>query len=167
DRRTAVTPLPGAYSADGRPWAVVQADLAAQLISHGVPAAAVERILWLYGARAGQLLAMGAPWLEPLAPGVPAVKGEVRLAIEQEMASTLLDFLDRRSSLLLFSDDQGAAAAAPAAELMAQLLGWSDAHRRQQLASYEAAAVRCRPALGPATVADAAAADGRGQPPRP
>jgi glycerol-3-phosphate dehydrogenase len=48
--------------------------------------------------------------------------------------------MDRRSGLLLFSDDQGRAAAPEAARLMAELLGWSEERRTAELEGYLAIA---------------------------
>lgn len=122
--RSATVPLPGA----GAP------------VSLDIDPQAQERIAWLYGARTRNLQAMGAEWLAPLAPGVPVLRGEVRLAVEQEMALTLTDFLDRRSSLLLFSPDHGLAAAEAAAGLMGDLLGWTASEQARQLDRYRMAA---------------------------
>jgi glycerol-3-phosphate dehydrogenase len=52
------------------------------------------------------------------------------------MALTLADILDRRTGLLLFSDDHGLAAAPAAAAIAGRLLGWSDAEVTAQLDSY-------------------------------
>jgi glycerol-3-phosphate dehydrogenase len=109
----------------------------------------VERLTWLYGAQLDDLMALGdsdPAWLEPLAPGVPALRGEVRLAVEREMAATLSDFLDRRAALLLFSPDHGLSAAEEASRIMAALLDWSEAERLQQRRHYAAlAAAHGRP----------------------
>jgi glycerol-3-phosphate dehydrogenase len=129
---TAEVPLPGAPSGAG-------SDATAALTARGISPRAAERIAWVYGARAAELLRMGdadPAWLQPLAPGSDAVSGEIRLAVEQEMAATLTDALDRRSSLLLFSASHGLDEAEPAAQIMARLLGWSDVERRSQLAAY-------------------------------
>jgi glycerol-3-phosphate dehydrogenase len=135
---TAEVPLPGA-ELGGRDFATFRDATAATLSARGVPAAAAERITWLYGAGADELLRLGESdptWLELLAPGSAAVRGEVRLAVEQAMALTLADILDRRTGLLLFSDDHGLAAAPAAAAIAGRLLGWSDAEVTAQLDSY-------------------------------
>ena len=112
---------------------------AAALVARGVSPEAAERITWLYGAGAEELLRLGdadPAWLEPLAPGSAAVRGEVKLAVEQGMALTLADILDRRTALLLFSDDHGLAAAPAAAAIAGELLGWSDAEQDGQVDAY-------------------------------
>lgn len=145
--RSAQVPLPGGEPG-GPGFAAEQVALALALRSRGVPDRAAERIIWLYGSRTRELLRLGEAdpaWLAPLAPGIPAVRGEVRLAVEQEMAATLADFMDRRSALMLFSADHGLAAAAAASRLMAALLGWDEAERAAQLHRYGALAGAHRP----------------------
>jgi glycerol-3-phosphate dehydrogenase len=127
-RLTAEAPLPGARPSH-------PPELMARL-----HAPVAERLNWLYGAQLDDLIALGGAdpaWLEPLAPGVPALRGEVRLAVEREMAATLPDFLDRRAALLLFSPDHGVAAADEASRIMAALLGWSEGERLRQRQEYE------------------------------
>ncbi|MCZ6456703.1 MAG: FAD-dependent oxidoreductase, partial [Actinobacteria bacterium] len=75
-------------------------------------------------------------WLEPLHPEVPALRGEVFLAVEREMALTLVDFMDRRAALLLFSPNFGLAGAEAAAEIMAELLGWDADRTASELVQY-------------------------------
>ena len=136
--RTAVVPLPGA-ELGGRAFDAFREATAAALVGRGVSSEAAERITWLYGAGAEELLRLGdadPAWLEPLAPGSAAVRGEVRLAVEQAMALTLADILDRRTGLLLFSDDHGLGAAPAAAAIATELLGWSDAEATAQLDAY-------------------------------
>jgi glycerol-3-phosphate dehydrogenase len=81
----------------------------------------------LYGTQLDEIVALGdvAPeWLSPLGPGIPAVRAEAKLAAEREMALGLIDFMDRRSALLLFSPDFGLAAAPEACSIMGDVLGW-------------------------------------------
>jgi glycerol-3-phosphate dehydrogenase len=123
NRLTAEVPLPGA----------------GPLPELDLPAPAAERLTWLYGARVRELAAYAdedPAWLEPLAPGLTALRGEVRLAVEQEMAATLTDLLDRRLSLLLFGSDHGLAAAAPAAAIMGARLGWTPAEQQRQVEAF-------------------------------
>jgi glycerol-3-phosphate dehydrogenase len=142
--RTADVPLPGAPEGD---VAEFTADRARSLGAAGVPEKTVERLCWLYGRQLDALLALGradAAWLAPLGPGVPAVRGEVELAVETEMANTLIDFMDRRSALLLFSPDFGLAGAEEASAIMAAGLGWSEARRRAEVSDYRRLAAEHR-----------------------
>ncbi len=135
--RTAEVPLPGADV--GEPVEDVLARLDTQLLAAGVEDATRRRVLWLYGPRTARLLDYGredACWLEPLAPGTPALRGEARLAVQEEMAATLEDFLDRRSSLLIFSDDHGRSAATAAADILAKRLDWDAGRLRREVDGY-------------------------------
>src|SRR5699024_9549619 len=61
----------------------------------GLQSKTIERLAWLYGSANLELINYGKKddkWLEERAPGIPAIKGEVKLAVEKEMALTLTDF---------------------------------------------------------------------------
>lgn len=136
--RTATVPLPGA---DVGPAGLeaFHAERSQDLVEAGVAPEAVERLCWLYGRQLDNLLglAVGDPsWLEPLAPGVPALRGEVFLAVEREIALTLIDFMDRRAALLLFSPNFGLAGAEAAADIMAESLEWDANRKATELAAY-------------------------------
>jgi glycerol-3-phosphate dehydrogenase len=136
--RTAEVALPGG-DLGGRDFAAFRDEAVAAFVARGVSPTAAERIAWLYGSGVDGLLRLGdgdPAWLEPLAPGSDAVRGEVRLAVEKGMALTLADILDRRTGLLLFSDDHGLAAAPAAAAIAQGPLGWSEAEVEEQLAAY-------------------------------
>jgi glycerol-3-phosphate dehydrogenase len=138
DGRTADIPLPGA-DLGGRDFDTFRRTTSAALEARGVTARSAERITWLYGGGADELLRLGdedSAWLEPLAAASAAVRGEVKLAVEQGMAMSLADILDRRTGLLLFSDDHGLAAAPAAAEIAGELLGWSGDEVAAQLDAY-------------------------------
>lgn len=123
----------------GEEYSSFQAQKRTLLGTHGISEETAERMTWLYGSAIDDILQYGkenAMWLEPLAEGIPALKGEVRLAVEREMAMQLIDFMDRRAALLLFHRDHGRTAVASAAQLMAGLLDWSEAERKQQIEAY-------------------------------
>jgi glycerol-3-phosphate dehydrogenase len=135
--RTEEVALPGAPSGDVTAFI---ADRARKLRDAGVSESTVARLCWLYGIQLDALLALGETdpsWLRPLGPGVPALRGEVKLAVETEMASTLADFMDRRGALLLFSPSFGLAGAPEAAAIMGSLLGWDESRRRGELVAYQ------------------------------
>ena len=136
--RTAIEPLPGALVGPAGLDAF-HADRSQDLLDAGVAPPVVERLCWLYGKQLDDLLGLAAAdhsWLEPLAPDVPALRGEVFLAVEREMALTLADFMDRRAALLLFSPNFGLAGAEAAADIMAEALGWDAERRERELAEY-------------------------------
>lgn len=136
--RTATVPLPGAVVGPTGMEAY-HAERSRDLLEAGVEPAVVERLCWLYGNQLDDLLALAATdpsWLEPLHTEVPALRGEVRLAVEREMALTLVDFMDRRAALLLFSPNFGLSGAEAAADIMAEALGWDADRRTRELAEY-------------------------------
>jgi len=137
---TADVPLPGARLG-GRSLDAFRSETVASLTGRGVALGAADRIAWLYGGAAEDLLRLGDEdpgWLAPLAPGSDALRGEVRLAVERGMALALADILDRRTGLLLFGSDRGLAEAPAAAEIAGRLLGWDDATRQAQLDAFRA-----------------------------
>jgi glycerol-3-phosphate dehydrogenase len=134
---THVDPLPGTPDEDIRAF---RSRTRYTLEAGGVPPATVERLEFLYGAQVERLLAFGAEdpeWLEPLAPGVPALRAEVRHAVEHESARTLTDVLDRRLALLLFSRKGGWDGAPEAAAIAGEILGWTAARRERELHIYK------------------------------
>lgn len=140
NHRTAEVLLPNAQM-DRRSFEEFQGEMADALRQRGVAPDAVKRITWMYGASMRQLLRYGdedPAWLAPLGPGVPAIRGEVRLAVECEMALTLEDFMDRRAALLIFSPGHGLAGAEEAARIMGNLLGWDETERNRQVEAYRA-----------------------------
>jgi glycerol-3-phosphate dehydrogenase len=113
---TAKTPL---VSGDVDVKAVGQA-----LRSQGLGEIEAERLVQLYGSEA------------PEAVGGPAV--EARRAVLQEGATMLEDYWVRRSARAWFDPDAGIGALEPAADAMAELLGWSADERLRQIAACRA-----------------------------
>ena len=144
--RSADVCLPGGDLAERDPEAYREARTQ-DLMARGVAPATAARLTWLYGRQLEDLIALAdrdPDWLEPLHPDIPAVRGEAFLAAEREMATTLIDFMDRRAALLIFSEDQGEAAAPAAAEVLAGVLGWSAERRDREVAGYRAYAAEHR-----------------------
>lgn len=134
--RTDREPLPGAPPGDLHAF---RAGADEALARGGVPEDTRERLRFLYGTELRLLASWGeeAPeWLAPLAPGVPALRGEVRLAVERGMAGSVADVLDRRMALLLFDRNRGVGAAPEAARIAGELLGWDAARAEAEVASY-------------------------------
>lgn len=89
------------------------------LVGAGEPAGAgaplPDRLVRRYGAEAARVTDCGGPHgLEPLAPGVPALRCELDWAVQAEGALTVDDALDRRLRLDLVDDWRAAAAPAVA-----------------------------------------------------
>jgi glycerol-3-phosphate dehydrogenase len=113
---TLTTPLPGARGS----FEIANDD---PIISRDVAAILASR----YGARAAQVAALAhhRPELAArIVPGAPAIQAEVIYAIRAELASSVSDFLVRRTSMV-WRDPTSAVAAAPeVASLMGAEIGW-------------------------------------------
>jgi glycerol-3-phosphate dehydrogenase len=96
---------------------------------------AAARLARLYGSEAHEVLALGR---EPLFPGAPVVAGEVDWAVTREGACHVEDVHYRRTRAALYDPAAREASVAPAAARMAELLGWSDARRAEEIASVRA-----------------------------
>jgi glycerol-3-phosphate dehydrogenase len=108
----------------------------------GIEPSVHEHLAGRYGtdARAVATLAETDPALaEPLVAGLPYLRAEAVYAVRHEMARTLDDVMSRRTRARLFGRDASDAAAEAVAALLAPELGWNDAERAAQVASYRAA----------------------------
>lgn len=131
------TPLPGARpleiergAGEADPLGALPADLRAAMVAR-------------YGTRAviPARLALEAPELaRPLAPGCAVAAAEVIYAVRYEMATSVADFIVRRTALSWRHPRHARAAAETAARLMAAELQWDRARERA-----EAAACACAP----------------------
>jgi glycerol-3-phosphate dehydrogenase len=92
-----------------------------------------------YGSQAlavGDLLRLDTSYGQLLHPQLPTRRGEVRWAVEEEMARTVEDFLARRSRCLLLDAAASAEAAPIVATLMAERLGRDSTWADDQVESY-------------------------------
>jgi glycerol-3-phosphate dehydrogenase len=96
-----------------------------------LPEASAARLARLYGADARDVLALGSA---PLAPGAALVTGEIEWAVAREGARHLEDLHYRRTRAALYDPAARTAALAPAAQGLADLLGWSPARRDDEIA---------------------------------
>ena len=133
-----------------------------------------------YGSRAVDLLERAArdpaeDGARPMIADLPHVWEEITWAADEEMAMTLEDVLVRRTGVFHRALDQGLGIAEKVAHRLGAALGWSDAHRDEELARYRAhvaasrvwrdggasaAALSAAPVQPGATAAAAAAAGG-------
>jgi glycerol-3-phosphate dehydrogenase len=105
----------------------------------GLHVARVEHLLRRYGAMTQQVLDLIAerPELgEPLEGAQDHLKAEVVYAASHEGAMHLTDVLTRRTRISIEAWDRGVSAAAPAAALVAPVLGWDQGKQRDEVAIY-------------------------------
>jgi len=105
----------------------------------GLTSRMVERLLRNYGTDYLKILALGLSrreLLEPLSSDSLVLRAEVIHAMEDEMAMTLEDFMERRTDLAHFDRGGGMSVAGEVARLMGGHLGWGEAETQGQLDRY-------------------------------
>jgi glycerol-3-phosphate dehydrogenase len=133
-RRYAALPLPGGdiASLDEECAAAARAIGDAALASHLVHA---------YGTRWRDVwaaTAADATLRDPVAPGLPYVRAELRYGVERELALTLADLLVRRTHVAFETRDNGRSVARAAAAVVAPLLEWDAARVEREIERYDA-----------------------------
>lgn len=113
-------PSPAELAEMGRQHAFLPEDMQSMLARHG---GEVRRVLAYVGAG----LAGGRARL---------LAAEAAFAVEHEFAVTLSDVLNRRTSQLLFSQDNGTQIMHAVADAMAARLGWDETERQAQIDAY-------------------------------
>ena len=99
--------------------------------------------LWMYGSDATEireLIERDTSLGERLHPALPYLKAEVVWAVRREMARTVEDVLARRTRALFLNARAALAMAPGVADLMASEMGWDDAIKANQIASFQAVA---------------------------
>lgn len=120
--------------------------------SHGQDESLAGSLYHRHGDRAGAVLerAVRDGEADVLVPGLPYLVGEVRHAVEHELARTLDDVLQRRLRVSLRDAAAGGPAIDVAAGICADLLGWDADERQRQVDDYLANVRRER---GPVPIA--------------
>jgi glycerol-3-phosphate dehydrogenase len=112
-----------------------------------LPPGGAERLVRLYGAGAARLLARTEedPRLAERLPGPTGLlRAEIAQALDEEMALTLEDVLERRTRVLLFDAHQGLDAVEEAAAMAAARLGWDGARTEREIDAYRRLAAQLR-----------------------
>jgi glycerol-3-phosphate dehydrogenase len=138
--QTDAVPLPG-----GEPTALDVAALAARLPQ--LSATEASRLFRLHGARCERILARIAddPTAGEVVAGLPGVlRAELEHVLDEEMALTLEDLLDRRSRCLSFDQRQGLDGVEAAAAIAAARLGWDAARIAAEIDGYRRLAASLR-----------------------
>jgi glycerol-3-phosphate dehydrogenase len=129
---TARTPLPGAPG-------INQAQIGKIAQENGLPVETTIYLASIYGSRLSQVLELVKtdPELRnPIFPGYPDIRAQIKHAIMEEEALTVSDFLLRRS-LLGLGSTQGQNAVVAVASEMGNLLGWDQTEIQQQILDYQ------------------------------
>jgi glycerol-3-phosphate dehydrogenase len=131
--RTAKELLPGAAAVED------MVSFGAQLKAESpLPEATLDRLLRIYGTRAGEVLSLGysePELLESFSPRCGAIGAEVVFSFREEMAQTLTDCLMRRTMVGL-NPAAGLDAVEAAARVAQKHLGWSDERSFQEIKQY-------------------------------
>jgi len=107
----------------------------------GLEPARIERLLGRYGSRIGEVLEpiRERPELaRPLGGAEEHLAAEIRYAASHEGALHLDDALTRRTRISIETFHRGVGCAREAAELLGEVLGWSEVDRQREIAHYEA-----------------------------
>jgi glycerol-3-phosphate dehydrogenase len=132
-------PLPGAQGLDEQTLDAV-ARIGQQLIDQrGIDGDTATHLCGVYGTRAtviGDAIAADRALGERINADCPYVWAEIDFAVEHDLAKTVDDVLSRRVPLLLVGREQGLDVCERVADRMQAKLGWSDAEKARQLASY-------------------------------
>jgi len=137
---TEEAPLPGAHGFDASEEG--RARLAAEIAALGTLGRDVAaHLVATYGARAREVAARtaGDPAAgAPITAGRPDVLAQVDFAIDEELAATIADVLDRRTQISLRDGAHGLPGLDALADRMAARLGWSAARTEEEKARYRA-----------------------------
>jgi glycerol-3-phosphate dehydrogenase len=104
----------------------------------GLTEAVLNRLIRIYGARAGEVLALAnaeAELLEPFSTVSGAIGAEVVFSFREEMAQTLTDCLMRRT-MLGFNASAGLDSVEAAASVGRKYLGWSEERAAHEISEY-------------------------------
>ncbi|MGH7893493.1 MAG: glycerol-3-phosphate dehydrogenase/oxidase, partial [Candidatus Binatia bacterium] len=102
-----------------------------------------SRLRRLHGGDCARLLARDPSGAS--IPGLPGVlRAEIDHAVDEEMALTLEDVLERRTRALLFDERQGLGGVEETGSIMARRLGWDDARTATEVDRYRRLAASLR-----------------------
>jgi glycerol-3-phosphate dehydrogenase len=131
-------PLPGAVGlAEAGGLTGLRDRLAAQ---PGVTGEVAQHLVDGYGTRAEAVLAAarGTEDLALVVPGNPVTWAELTHAVTAEHATTLEDFLGRRTQLVFRAPEASLTVIDAVADRMGALLGWTPERRGEEIAAYRA-----------------------------
>ncbi len=129
---TAQTPLPGAPGINLEQMVQIaqENNLSVKTIAH---------LAGIYGSRLSQVLALvkaDSQSGNPIHPGYPDIRAQIKHAVVEEEALTVSDFMLRRS-LLGLGPTQGEDTVAAVASVLGNILSWSYTETQQQIRDYQ------------------------------
>lgn len=142
--RTDRLTLDGADEEAGRVEARTWLDVSPEMAASGLGRETLETLVALYGRgfrRVVDLAGKVAGGSEPLCPANPDIVAQLHLAVQDELAVSLQDFLLRRTGIGT-SACQGMDCAGSIAERMGHLLGWSPRRLQAEVDAYRAHVAR-------------------------
>src|SRR5712692_3545631 len=137
---------PLSYEEGRRVEAHTWLDVSAEVASSGLARETLETLVMLYGRAYPRVidLAGNVPGgADRLCPRNPDIVAQLHLAVQDEMAVSLQDFLLRRTGIGT-SRCQGTDCAEPIGRRMGQLLGWTPRRLEAELDAYRAHVARSR-----------------------
>ncbi len=115
-------------------------DVQGEVSSNTLPPDVMDHLTQFHGPEIGSVLriAQGDPHLsKPIVEGLPYIWAEVQYAIEQEMAMTVTDVLERRLHILNEARDMGLSVAPRVSELLGDYLDWDKGEADRELRDYQ------------------------------
>jgi len=117
---------------------IVQDD--APIPPHPLPAEVIAHLQHRYGPAYGRVIAIAnrdAKFAHHLCDDLPYIWAEVQYAIEEEMALTIADVLERRLHILTESREHGLAIAPRVGQMLGEFLGWDAGRLEKDLDAYQ------------------------------
>ena len=108
---------------------------------HGVDSEAWQRLLGRYGGLVDEVLAPAEghrDLLEPVTDDAPYLRAEILYGVTHEGALHLDDMLTRRTRLSIETSDRGVDSVEAVADVMGDVLGWTEGDRDDEVAHYVA-----------------------------
>ncbi len=107
---------------------------------HSLPAEVVAHLQHRYGPALGRVIQIAQRDQKlacPIYDDLPYIWAEVQYAIEEEMALTIADVLERRLHVLTEARDHGLAVAPRVGQMLGEFLGWDAGRLDQDLNDYQ------------------------------
>jgi glycerol-3-phosphate dehydrogenase len=115
-------------------------EVGGDLAPDGLPPEVIEHLTHAHGPETSRVLDIArrdARLAQPMIEGLPYIWAEVPYAVEQEMAMTATDILERRLHILNESRDMGMGIASEVAARLGDFLDWDKTEIERELREYQ------------------------------